>query len=121
MIIVKNFKTERRSVTSKPAAHFNVSRTKIKGLAHLETLANPFVMGRDGRRHEVIKKYRHHIWHRLTNGDVALFDDLNKICSAHEEGKVVYLWCWCAPEKCHAEQAKKLALFMLENTKKANG
>lgn len=58
---------------------------------------NPFVMGRDGNREEVVKKY--HDW-ILTQPD--LLKDLHEL-----KGKV--LACWCAPLACHGDVLEKLA------------
>lgn len=52
---------------------------------------NPFVIGRDGTRAEVIQKYRD----RLV-ADPVLMSQLGEL-----QGKD--LVCWCAPEACHAD------------------
>jgi len=52
---------------------------------------NKFVIGKDGNREEVIKKYRKWLWNRKD-----LLDCLGEL-----KGKK--LGCWCAPEACHAE------------------
>jgi hypothetical protein len=52
---------------------------------------NPFVIGRDGTRAQVIAKYRAWI---LTQPAL--------LASLHElDGKV--LGCWCAPQACHGD------------------
>ena len=52
---------------------------------------NPFTIGRDGTREEVIDKYRDYI---LQNFD--LYDALPEL-----RGKV--LGCWCKPKPCHGD------------------
>jgi hypothetical protein len=52
---------------------------------------NPFKIGKDGTREEVIEKYWNYI---LKNKK--LLSELNEL-----EGKV--LGCWCKPEKCHGD------------------
>jgi len=52
---------------------------------------NPFAIGKDGNRQEVIDKYRE--W--LLNNDELLLDILEL------DGKV--LGCWCAPKACHGD------------------
>lgn len=52
---------------------------------------NPFVIGKDGTRDEVIEKYRQWI---VTQPQ--LIKDLPEL-----KGKI--LGCWCAPLKCHGE------------------
>jgi len=58
---------------------------------------NPFVIGRDGTRDEVIAKYRAGIVRQP-----ALMAALPVLRSKH-------LVCWCAPERCHAEVLIELA------------
>jgi hypothetical protein len=58
---------------------------------------NPFVIGQDGSRAEVIRKY--HAW-LLTQPD--LMASLPEL-----RGKI--LGCWCAPQPCHGDVLTKLA------------
>jgi hypothetical protein len=58
---------------------------------------NPFVIGRDGSRGEVIAKYRTWIVQQR-----ALMSVLHEL-----RGKD--LVCWCAPERCHADVLTELA------------
>lgn len=58
---------------------------------------NPFVIGRDGSREQVIKKYRD----RLVSAP-ALMRQLEDL-----RGKD--LICWCAPEACHADVLLRFA------------
>ncbi len=51
--------------------------------------ANPFKIGKDGSREEVLVKYRHYI----TNNETLI----NELLSL--QGK--NLGCWCCPEMCH--------------------
>ena len=55
---------------------------------------NPFRIGEDGDRKQVIKKYREYFYKRLTNSD---FRD--KVLSL--KGKV--LGCYCKPLDCHCD------------------
>jgi hypothetical protein len=65
---------------------------------------NPYVIGKDGSREEVIKKYEEYI---LNSPELlAALPEL--------EGKI--LGCWCAPKPCHGEVLLKL----LERSKKMN-
>lgn len=62
---------------------------------------NPFPVGRDGTRAEVIAKYR--AW--ITSDDrvaVALRANLHRL-----QGKV--LGCFCAPQPCHGDVLAELA------------
>lgn len=52
---------------------------------------NPFVIGKDGTREDVLQKYKY--W--LENNK-KLLDDLEEL-----RGKV--LGCWCKPKDCHGD------------------
>jgi len=58
---------------------------------------NPFVIGRDGTREEVIRKYEQY----LTN-NIELMNDLHEL-----KGRV--LGCWCSPLPCHGDILSKYA------------
>jgi hypothetical protein len=58
---------------------------------------NPFTIGEDGNRKEVIKKYRDYI----INNKV-LMESLPEL-----KGKV--LGCWCSPLPCHGDVLAELA------------
>jgi len=58
---------------------------------------NPFTIGKDGSRKEVIKKYEIYL---LNNEE--LMNDLHEL-----EGKV--LGCWCKPLACHGDVLVRLA------------
>jgi len=52
---------------------------------------NPYSIGKDGNRKEVIEKYRKYI---LSNKE--LLDSLHEL-----DGKI--LGCWCKPKECHGD------------------
>ena len=52
--------------------------------------ANPYKIGKDGSREEVIERYKKYIIEKIKNGEC----DLTEL-----HGK--NLGCWCAPEECH--------------------
>ncbi len=52
---------------------------------------NPFTIGKDGTREQVIEKYREYI---LSRPDLLA-------CLPELEGKV--LGCWCSPNICHGD------------------
>lgn len=58
---------------------------------------NPFVIGKDGNREEVIEKYR--AW---VQGRPELMRSLSSIC-----GRT--LGCWCKPSPCHGDVLAELA------------
>ncbi len=52
---------------------------------------NPFIMGKDGDREEVIRKY-----------EIYLLDNKDLMNSLHELKDKV-LGCWCKPKACHGD------------------
>lgn len=60
---------------------------------------NPFKIGKDGTREEVIQKYRSRIFNILQSADSHYLDEL--------KGKD--LVCWCSPLPCHADILLELA------------
>lgn len=66
---------------------------------------NPFVVGKDGTREEVVEKYREWILKQPE-----LLNSLNEL-----KGKV--LGCWCAPRACHGDVLVELA----NKTEEQNG
>lgn len=64
---------------------------------------NPFIIGRDGTREEVIAKYRDRLWNSIRAGEISM-DDL-----AGLHGKD--LACHCAPQPCHGDVLSKAAAW----------
>lgn len=62
---------------------------------------NPFVMGKDGSRADVIQSHRAWLWKQLREGKLAP----ERLVALH--GKT--LFCWCAPQRCHAETLYRAA------------
>lgn len=58
---------------------------------------NPFVVGKDGTREQVIEKYRH--WLMTQPALLAALPEL--------KGKT--LGCWCSPQACHGDVLAELA------------
>ena len=65
---------------------------------------NPWAVGPDGTRAEVIERYRHDLWRRIRAGEIALED----LAALH--GKTHYL-CWCAPRPCHGDVLARAAAW----------
>ncbi len=55
--------------------------------------ANPYKIGKDGTREEVIAKYKEYITKKLDNDESLV----NELISFKEKK----LGCWCYPEMCH--------------------
>jgi len=58
---------------------------------------NPFIIGKDGTREEVVEKYREWILRQPT-----LLNDIDEL-------KNKTLGCWCSPNACHGDVLKELA------------
>lgn len=68
-------------------------------------MGNPFRIGPDGTRDQVIAKYRRWLWNEIRADRV----DLKELAALH--GK--RLGCWCAPEPCHGEVLERAAPWAL--------
>ncbi len=58
---------------------------------------NPFVIGEDGSRKEVIEKYKKYILEKFTKEQI------------QEELKGKILGCWCSPLDCHGDILSEIA------------
>lgn len=56
---------------------------------------NPYKIGPDGDRAEVVEKYKHFLWRKIKAGEVSLEDLIDL------DGK--RLGCFCAPQACHGD------------------
>ena len=61
---------------------------------------NPFKIGKDGTREEVVEKYRH--W-------ICDSPEASHLRNTISELRGVDLVCWCAPQACHADVLLELA------------
>ncbi|MYE58242.1 MAG: DUF1768 domain-containing protein [Alphaproteobacteria bacterium] len=66
---------------------------------------NPFIIGRDGTREEVIAKHRDDLWKRIHAGTV----DLAELAGLH--GKTLA----CAPKACHGDTLAEAAAWAVAN------
>ena len=69
-------------------------------------LGNPYRIGKDGTREEVIEKYKKYLWNCI-----CVVDELNRIGSMDDSTK---LGCWCKPKACHAEVVLKAVNYLKE-------
>ena len=78
------------------------------------TWGNPYVIGRDGSRAEVIEKYRARLWRDIRAGRIGL-DDLAAL-----NGK--RLACWCRPTKpCHGDVLAAAARWAAARLRRTGG
>ena len=64
---------------------------------------NPFVIGRDGSREEVIAKYRNWLKDQIRFGHIAE----HSIAELYGKDLV----CWCSPQACHGDVLQKAAAY----------
>ena len=64
---------------------------------------NPFRLGADGDREQVIARYRADLWRRIRAGEVAL-EDLAELDGC-------WLACWCEPLPCHGDVLARAAAW----------
>lgn len=77
-------------------------------------LANPYIIGKDGTRAEVVEKYRQWLWQEYQkNGAVRA--KLEAIADRVLNGEKIDLVCWCAPGKCHGDVIKNCITWMINS------
>jgi len=79
-------------------------------------LGNPFVIGRDGTRDEVIAKYRTWLYHTAqceTSLGARVRIALDDLIQRSKKNGIVCLTCWCAPHACHGDV---ISMWLRENT-----
>lgn len=74
-------------------------------------LGNPYVIGKDGNRDEVIARYKQYIWGKYSAGDERVCSAIREIMDL-EEITVVRLVCWCAPKACHGDVIKAMISYI---------
>ena len=70
-------------------------------------LGNPFKIGKDGTREEVILKYKHYLCDCIRKKNNPVYNELKRLKELHDKGKDLVLVCWCYPKPCHAEIIKR--------------
>ncbi len=92
-----------------------VNKKQFKGegiyIGRPSVLGNPFAIGRDGDREEVIARYRAWLWDQVAARN-EVFAELVKIKGMAERGEV-YLVCWCKPLACHGDVVKACVDWMI--------
>jgi hypothetical protein len=74
-------------------------------------LGNPFHLGRDGSRAQVIASYRSWLWDQLQEPGSAQRQELERLLAQAQAGPLELL-CWCAPLDCHAEVIRSAVLWL---------
>ena len=74
-------------------------------------LGNPYALGRDGSREQVIDRYRRWLWAQLQAPGSAQERELRRLLAQARSGELELL-CWCAPLPCHAEVVRSALLWL---------
>jgi hypothetical protein len=74
-------------------------------------LGNPWPLGRDGSREQVIARYRRWLWQRLQQADSPQRKALEELLE-HVRRQPLVLLCWCHPLPCHGEVIRNALLWM---------
>ena len=74
-------------------------------------LGNPFIIGRDGDREEVIRQYRCWLWDELQRGTGPVREELQRLCALARQDDLA-LSCWCYPLPCHGAVIRAALLWM---------
>jgi len=69
-------------------------------------LGNPFHIGTHGDRDAVCKKYADWLEPILRDRNSPQLLELARLYRLHKKHGRLHLFCWCAPEKCHADFIK---------------
>jgi len=72
-------------------------------------MGNPFKIGRDGDRSEVVEKYRKHLWKQIQQRPPTLLQFLHSLTEDH------VLYCHCSPLPCHCDVIARASRYVQEN------
>jgi len=82
-------------------------------------LGNPFALGRNGSREQVIQLYRAWLWRQLQQPLSPQRKALEALLQQAATGPLE-LVCWCAPLACHAEVIRS-AIHWLREQERSGG
>lgn len=76
-------------------------------------LGNPFKIGRDGDRNQVIEKYRVWLWQQIKSRGPA-WEELKRLKQLLLQKQSLVLTCYCFPHRCHAEVIRSCLHWMVK-------
>lgn len=62
-------------------------------------LGNPFRLGYDGNREQVLEKYKQYLWNEI-KGKTQVYEELLKLAATARKSDL-FLECFCFPRSCH--------------------
>lgn len=78
-------------------------------------LGNPFVIGKDGSREQVIAKYRVWLNEQIMRKNPVVLGELNRLGNKAIDEKGLVLQCFCYPKPCHGEVIKEKLVKAMYN------
>lgn len=78
-------------------------------------LGNPYVIGKDGSREQVIAKYRVWLNEQIMRKNPVVLDELNRLGNKAIDEKGLVLQCFCYPKPCHGEVIKEKLVKAMYN------
>lgn len=78
-------------------------------------LGNPFIIGKDGSREQVIAKYRVWLNEQIMRKNPIVLDELNRLGNKAIDEKGLVLQCFCYPKPCHGEVIKEKLVKAMYN------
>lgn len=78
-------------------------------------LGNPFIIGKDGSREQVIAKYRVWLHEQIMRKNPVVLDELNRLGNKAIDEKGLALQCFCYPKPCHGEVIKEKLVKAMYN------
>ena len=107
--ITKARRAGRKALLSDPLPGADVERRVY--VARPSVLGNPFKIGRDGSREQVIARYRAWLWQQLQQADSPQRREL-EVLLEQARRQPLALQCWCHPLPCHADVIRAALLWM---------
>ena len=77
-------------------------------------LGNPFPLGLDKNRDEVIRKYKMWLWEQFQMEGNPVRLEVLRLMNRVLNGEIVVLGCWCHPLQCHCDVVKSLIWYLID-------
>lgn len=74
-------------------------------------LGNPYHIGRDGSRFDVVERYDEWIWSVIQSEQGAAYTELLRLAAIAKDEDLI-LGCHCSPEKCHADMIAQAIIWL---------
>lgn len=79
-------------------------------------LHNPFHIGKDGTRGDVVEKYRAYASQQY-KANQAFKAEVDRLVAKYQDEGALTLICWCDPLPCHGDVLKKAILKLADHKK----